>query len=65
MRVTLSADGETVHILWERMRRTGGYCPCRTERTADTLCMCREFRELLADPSYEGPCGCRLYYKSR
>ena len=28
-------------------------------------CMCKEFREQIADPDFEGYCHCKLYYKSR
>ena len=47
------------------LRQKGGYCPCRFERTEDTKCICREFREQMADPDFEGYCHCRLYYKSK
>lgn len=30
------------------------YCPCRLDRTVDTICPCREFRE-------EGHCHCGLF----
>ena len=45
-------------------KRTGGYCPCRRERTEATKCMCQEFKDQIADPDYEGYCHCMLYYKS-
>ena len=48
----------------EGLRHTGGYCPCRLERTEATRCMCREFREQIEDPHFEGFCHCLLYYKS-
>ena len=48
----------------EGLKRTGGYCPCRLERTEENKCMCREFREQVADPNFTGYCHCMLYYKS-
>jgi hypothetical protein len=27
--------------------------------------MCKEFREQIADPEFEGYCHCLLYYKSK
>jgi len=27
--------------------------------------MCREFREQIKDPDFEGYCHCMLYYKSK
>ena len=44
-------------------KRTGGYCPCRLERTEENKCMCKEFRDQIADPNFKGYCHCMLYYK--
>ncbi len=49
----------------EGLKKTGGYCPCRRERTPDFICMCKEFREQIKDPSFEGYCHCMLYYKEK
>ena len=65
MKVTLNTDAETVKTIQEGLKRTGGYCPCRLERTPDTKCMCKEFRDQIKDPEYEGFCHCLLYYKSK
>ena len=65
MNVSLNPDTEIVQTVKEGLKRTGGYCPCRLERSEDTKCMCREFREQLADPDYEGFCRCYLYYKEK
>ena len=64
MKVTLNPDPEVVRLVQEGLRQKGGYCPCRLEKTEDTKCMCREFREQLQDPAFEGYCHCMLYYKS-
>ena len=64
MGVTLNPDESIVRLAREGLERTGGYCPCRLERTPDTKCMCREFREQISDPEFEGFCNCMLYYKS-
>ena len=65
MKVTFNENKELVAKVQEGLKRTGGYCPCRLERTPDTKCMCKEFRDQIADPSYEGYCHCRLYYKHK
>lgn len=39
-----------------RIKENGGYCPCRFEKTPDTKCRCKEFRETLN-------CICGLYVK--
>lgn len=64
MKVTLNPDENIVKIVKEGLKKTGGYCPCRRERTEENKCMCKEFREQVADPNYEGYCHCMLYYKS-
>ncbi|MCC8047726.1 MAG: ferredoxin thioredoxin reductase catalytic beta chain [Oscillospiraceae bacterium] len=63
MSVRLNPDKETVATVREGLKRTGGYCPCRLERTAENKCMCAEFRAQIADPEFEGYCHCMLYYK--
>lgn len=65
MAVRLNEDKETVRIIKEGLKQKGGYCPCRMERTEDTKCICREFREQMEDPNFEGYCHCLLYYKSK
>ena len=65
MAVRLNEDKETVRIIKEGLKQKGGYCPCRMERTEDTKCICREFREQIEDPDFEGYCHCLLYYKSK
>lgn len=65
MKITYNENRELVEKIREGLKRTDGYCPCRLDRTEDTKCMCREFREQIADPDFEGYCHCLLYYKSR
>ena len=65
MKINLNPDQEVVNTIREGLKRTGGYCPCRLERTEATKCMCQEFKEQMADPNFEGFCHCMLYYKSR
>lgn len=38
--------------------RKDKHCPCKIDKTEDTVCMCREFRE--QDGGY---CHCGLYHK--
>ncbi|MBQ5758566.1 MAG: hypothetical protein IIV92_00385 [Schwartzia sp.] len=64
MKISVNPDEKIAEVVREGLKRTGGYCPCRLERTEDTKCMCKEFREQMADPEFEGFCHCRLYYKS-
>ena len=63
MAVRLNEDQEMVKIVRDGLKRTGGYCPCRLERSEDNKCICKEFREQIADPDFKGYCHCLLYYK--
>lgn len=65
MKVRLNEDAAVVAAVREGLMRTGGYCPCVRERSEDTKCMCREFREQIKDPNFEGYCHCMLYYKEK
>ena len=64
MAIRLNEDKEIVARIREGLKMKGGYCPCRLEKTEDNKCMCKEFREQIADPNFEGYCHCLLYYKS-
>ena len=64
MKVKLNENQEIVDAIREGLEKTGGYCPCRLERIEDNKCMCKEFRDQIADPEFEGFCHCMLYYKS-
>ena len=63
MAVRLNENEEMVKIVKDGLKRTGGYCPCRLERTEENKCICKEFREQIADPDFKGYCHCMLYYK--
>lgn len=65
MKVTFNPNKEIVELVKEGLKKTGGYCPCRSERTEDYRCMCKEFRDQIKDPNFEGFCHCMLYYKSK
>ncbi len=65
MSVRLNEDKSVVDAIREGLAKKGGYCPCRLEKTPDTKCMCKEFRDQIADPDFEGYCHCMLYYKSK
>ena len=64
MAIRLNEDKEIVKTIKEGLKRTGGYCPCKIEKSEDTKCMCKEFKDQIKDPNFEGYCHCLLYYKS-
>ena len=63
-KISLNPDPEIVKTIREGLKQKGGYCPCRLARTEENKCMCKEFRDQIADPDYKGFCHCMLYYKS-
>ena len=65
MKITFNEDQKIVDAIREGLKKKNGHCPCRLEETEDTMCMCKEFREQIADPEFEGFCHCRLYYKGK
>ncbi len=65
MRIIFNEDREVVERLREALAKKDGYCPCRIQRIEDNKCMCKEFREQIADPEFEGYCHCRLYKKEK
>ena len=65
MAVRFNENREVVAKIKEGLEKTGGYCPCKLDRSEDNKCICKEFREQMADDNYEGYCHCMLYYKSK
>ena len=65
MKITFNKDKAVVAAIKEGLKKTGGYCPCRIEKTEDNKCMCKEFKQQIDDPEFEGYCHCMLYYKSK
>ncbi len=65
MKITLNENKEIVERIKAGLEKKGGYCPCRLEKSPENKCMCKEFRDQIADPDFEGYCHCLLYYKSK
>ncbi|MCQ2751873.1 MAG: hypothetical protein MJ189_02080 [Coriobacteriales bacterium] len=65
MAVRLNENQEIVKAVRQGLKERNGYCPCKINMSEDTKCMCKEFREQIADPNFEGYCHCLLYYKSK
>mgnify|MGYP004514432521 FL=1 len=58
MKITINPDKEFVRDMRKALKDNNGFCPCALEKTEDTKCMCREFREMV-----NGTCHCGLYTK--
>ncbi|MCQ2553317.1 MAG: ferredoxin thioredoxin reductase catalytic beta chain [Clostridia bacterium] len=65
MKITLNPNEEIVKVVKEGLAKKDGHCPCVREISEDTKCMCKAFRDQIADPEFEGYCHCMLYYKSK
>ena len=65
MKIRYNENEEIVKVVKEGLRRKDGHCPCMLGRSKDTKCMCKEFRENIQDPDFEGYCRCFLYYKEK
>ena len=65
MKIEFNKDEKIVKAIRDGLKRKDGYCPCRIQKTEDNICMCKEFRDQIADTNFEGYCHCRLYYKSK
>ena len=64
-KIKLNSDPEVVERIRQGLKAKDGYCPCRITRNEDTKCICKEFREQIADPEFEGYCHCLLYYVTK
>lgn len=58
MRITRNPNKDFVEQMLKALKENSNYCPCKLEKTKDTKCMCKEFRE-----QKDGWCHCGLYYK--
>ncbi len=65
MEIRFNDNEKIVNAIRDGLKKKDGHCPCRLEQTEDTMCMCKEFREQIADPEFEGFCHCMLYYKAK
>ncbi len=65
MEIRFNDNEKVVNAIREGLKKKDGHCPCRLEMTEDTMCMCKEFRDQIADPEFEGYCHCMLYYKAK
>ncbi len=62
-KVRFNDNADVVKVIKEGLKKKGGYCPCKIEKIEEDKCMCKEFREQIADENFEGFCHCMLYYK--
>lgn len=59
LKIIQNPDLETYQQVRSAVTANSGFCPCRLERTPDTKCPCKDFRE----QTTAGECHCGLYLK--
>lgn len=58
--IKTNPNKELVDKIRKKLEESGGYCPCRLQKTEDTKCICKEFRDMI-ESGIEGQCHCGLY----
>jgi hypothetical protein len=58
MKIKVTEDKAWAEEVRAALKVNDGFCPCSIERTEDTKCICKEFRE-----QESGKCHCGLYEK--
>lgn len=59
LKIIKNPDEETFKEIQAAVKANSGYCPCRIEKTPDTKCPCKEFKEQTS----EGECHCGMFCK--
>lgn len=60
LKITLNPDKEYVAEMRARLKDNNNFCPCKLEKTPDTKCMCKEFRDQIKR-NEKGFCHCGLW----
>ena len=60
MKITALKDKEKADAIRKSIKENDGYCPCALEKSPDTKCMCKDFRDQI-EQRIEGKCHCGLY----
>ena len=58
MIIKMNEDKDYVKMMQNKLKENNYYCPCSTEKSEDTKCMCKEFRE-----QESGECHCGRFIK--
>lgn len=61
MSIVKNPDPEFCRNFKKRLKSHSGYCPCALEKTPDTKCRCKAFRDMV-EHGEEGWCDCGMYY---
>lgn len=58
--IRFACERDKIKEIKDAIAANGGFCPCQLEKTDDTRCMCKSFRD-----QKEGVCHCGLYVKTQ
>lgn len=59
MKIIKNPDNDVYEEVTRLVKANDGYCPCVPDKTEDTKCICKDFRE----QQTIGECHCGRYYK--
>ena len=59
LKIILNPDKKLVAEIEAELNENGGYCPCVLEKSPDTKCICKAFRE----QNHPGECHCGRFVK--
>lgn len=59
LKIIKNPDVKKYEEVLAAIKANENFCPCRLEKTDDTKCMCKEFRE----QTEPGECHCGAYLK--
>lgn len=60
MRIEINSDKDLVKEIRNKIKENDGHCACAIIFDEDNKCMCKEFREQIAN-GMVGECHCGLY----
>lgn len=60
IRVVTNSDKNLVKEIRDKIKANDGHCACAIAFDDDNLCMCKEFRDQIAE-GRAGECHCGLY----
>jgi hypothetical protein len=59
LKINPNPNDEVFKNMSQAVKDNDGYCPCMIEKSEDTKCICKEFKE----QDSEGLCHCERYIK--
>lgn len=60
MQIDISSNKEFIENIREKIKENDGHCVSKPEKTPDTKCICKEFKDKI-ERKEKGKCQCGLY----